>query len=235
MLSAIIFDLDGVLADSEPWWNQIDARLLAEYGATYCGEYHQNVVGVNYRLAIEFYKKAFGLSAPTEEMMRRRGEIATEFFANRVGLFPHVEEVLQELRQMKLRLAVATSSVGASARPFLDRHQLTGFFGVIITGEEVERGKPAPDIYLRAADNLGIPVDACLVVEDALPGVAAAKAAKMRVAAITDVLQIRASTKRKPTTFLVVWKNYRRWFENSWSPNNHDADSQVPQVPPQTA
>src|SRR5256885_8064655 len=123
MLSAIIFDLDGVLADSEPWWNQIDARLLAEYGATYCGEYHQNVVGVNYRLAIEFYKKAFGLSAPTLEMMRRRGEIATEFFANRVGLFPHVEEVLQELRQMKLRLAVATSSVGASARPFLDRHQ----------------------------------------------------------------------------------------------------------------
>src|SRR5438093_10235316 len=186
MLSAIIFDLDGVLADSEPWWNQIDARLLAEYGATYCGEYHQNVVGVNYRLAIEFYKKAFGLSAPTLEMMRRRGEIATEFFANRVGLFPHVEEVLQELRQMKLRLAVATSSVGASARPFLDRHQLTGFFEVIVTGEEVARGKPAPDIYLCAAEKLGIPVDACLVVEDALPGVAAAKAAKMRVAAIPD-------------------------------------------------
>ncbi|PYK83163.1 MAG: haloacid dehalogenase, partial [Verrucomicrobia bacterium] len=75
MLSAIIFDLDGVLADSEPWWNQIDAKLLAEYGATYRGEYHQNVVGVNYRLAVEFYKKAFGLSAPTEEIMRRRGEI----------------------------------------------------------------------------------------------------------------------------------------------------------------
>ncbi len=48
MLSAIIFDLDGVLADSEPWWNQIDAKLLADYGATYRGEYHQNVVGVNY-------------------------------------------------------------------------------------------------------------------------------------------------------------------------------------------
>lgn len=175
-----------MLADSEPWWNQIDAKLLAEYGATYRGEYHQNVVGVNYRLAVEFYKKAFGLSMPTEEMMRRRGEIATEFFANRVDLFPKVEEVLQELLQMKLHLAVATSSVGASARPFLDRHQLTGFFEVIVTGEEVERGKPAPDIYLRAAGKLGIPGDACLVVEDALPGVAAAKAANMRVAAIPD-------------------------------------------------
>jgi HAD superfamily hydrolase (TIGR01509 family) len=186
MLSAIIFDLDGVLADSEPWWNQIDAKLLAEYGVTHRGEYHQNVLGVSYRLAVEFYKKAFGLSAPTEEIMRRRGEIATGFFANRVGLFASVKEVLGELRQMKLYLAIATSSVGQSARPFLDRHQLTKFFEIIVTGEEVERGKPAPDIYMHAAEQLGIPADACLVVEDALPGVAAAKAAKMRVAAIPD-------------------------------------------------
>ena len=186
MLSAIIFDLDGVLADSEPWWSKIDAELLAEYGVTYRGEYHQSVVGVSYRLAVEFYKKAFGLSMATDEMMRRRGEIATEFFANRVGLFPNVKEVLEELLQIKLHLAVATSSVSASARPFLDRHHLTGFFEIIVTGEKVEHGKPAPDIYLRAADKLGIPADACLVVEDALPGVAAAKAANMRVAALPD-------------------------------------------------
>src|SRR5260370_36566085 len=186
MLSAVIFDLDGVIADSEPWWNQIDAKLLAEYGVTYRGECHQNVVGVNYRLAVEFYKKAFGLSVPTEEMMQRRGEIATASFANRVDVFTNVKEVLEALRRMKLHLAVATSSVSASARPFLDRHQLTGFFEVIVTGEEVERGKPAPDIYLCAAKNLGIPADKCLVVEDALPGVAAAKAAKMRVAAVPD-------------------------------------------------
>jgi HAD superfamily hydrolase (TIGR01509 family) len=186
MLSAVIFDLDGVLADSEPWWNEIDAKLLAEYGVTYRGEYHQNVVGVSYRIVVEFYKKTFGLSVPTQEMMRRRGEIATEFFANRVDLFPNVKEVLEELRQMKLHLAVATSSVSASARPFLDRHQLTGFFEVIVTGEEVERGKPAPDIYLCAAEHLGILADACLVVEDALPGIAAATAAKMRLAAIPD-------------------------------------------------
>jgi HAD superfamily hydrolase (TIGR01509 family) len=185
-MRAIIFDLDGVLADSEPWWNQIDAKLLAEYGVTYRGEHHQNVLGVSYRLAVEFYKKAFGISVSTQEMMQRRGEIATEFFANRVGLFPNVKEVLEELPQMKLHLAVATSSVSASARPFLDRHELTKFFEVIVTGEEVEHGKPAPDVYLCAADKLGIPADACLVVEDALPGVAAAKAAGMRVVAIPD-------------------------------------------------
>jgi HAD superfamily hydrolase (TIGR01509 family) len=183
---AVIFDLDGVLADSEPWWNEIDKKLLAEYGVTYRGEYHRNVLGVSYRFAVEYYKKVFGLSVSTEEMMRRRAEIAIEFFANHVGLFPSAKEVLQELQRMNLSLAVATSSMSASARPFLDRHQLTALFDVIVTGDEIERGKPYPDIYLRAAEKLGVAADACLVIEDALSGIAAAKAANMRVAAVPD-------------------------------------------------
>jgi HAD superfamily hydrolase (TIGR01509 family) len=186
LFRAVIFDLDGILADSEPWWNQIDAKLLAEQGVAYHGEYHREVLGVSYPIAVEFYKRAFGISASTEEMMRRRGEIATEFFANRVGLFPHVHEVLERLRQMPVRLGLATSSVSASARPFLDRHQMTSCFDVIITGDEIERGKPEPEIYLHTAEELGVPADACLVIEDSLSGVASAKAAKMRVVAIPD-------------------------------------------------
>jgi len=186
MLRAVLFDLDGVLADSEPWWTQIDATLLAEYGATYHGEYHQDVVGVSYRIACEFYKKAFELSVSVEEMMERRGEIAAEFFADRVGLFPNAKEVLQDLRQQNLQLGLGTSSVSSSVRPFLDRHRLTELFDVIVTGDEVDHGKPAPDIYLRAAQKLSIAADDCLVVEDAFSGIAAAKAAKMRVAAIPD-------------------------------------------------
>ena len=183
---AVIFDLDGLLADSEPWWNQIDAKLLAEYGVTYRGEYHRNVLGVSYRLAIEFYKNAFHISAPVEELMRRRGEIATEFFANRVGLFPSAKVTLERLREMKLYLALATSSVSASARPFLERTGIRSLFSVVVTGDEVQQGKPHPDIYLRAAKKLGISPAACLVIEDALAGIAAAKAANMRVAAIPD-------------------------------------------------
>src|SRR5258708_11868993 len=118
--SAVIFDLDGVLADSEPWWNQIDTRLLAEHGVSYRGEYHRNVLGVSYRIAVEFYKNAFQICASVEELMRRRGEIATDFFAKRVGLFPSAKATLEQLRQIKLHLAVATSSVSAAARPFLD-------------------------------------------------------------------------------------------------------------------
>jgi len=182
----VIFDLDGVLADSEPWWNQIDAKLLAEYGVSYCGEYHRNVLGVSYRLAVEFYKNAFHISASVEELMRRRGEIATDFFANRVDLFPFAKTTLEQLREMKLPLAVATSSMSASARPLLDRTGIRSLFSVVITGDEVQQGKPYPDIYLRAAKKLGISPEACLVIEDSLAGIAAGKAANMRVAAIPD-------------------------------------------------
>jgi len=183
---AVTFDLDGVLADSEPWWNQIDAKLLAEHGVSYRGEYHRNVLGVSYRLAVEFYKNVFHISGSVEELMRRRGDIATDFFANRVGLFPSAKTTLEQLREMKLHLAVATSSVSASARPFLDRTGIRSLFSVVVTGDEVQQGKPHPDIYLRAAKKLGISPEACLVIEDALAGVAAAKAANMRVAAIPD-------------------------------------------------
>ena len=183
---AVIFDLDGVLADSEPWWNQIDAKLLAEHGVSYRGEYHRNVLGVSYRLAVEFYKNAFHISASVKELMRRRGEIATDFFANRVDLFPSAKRTLEQLREMKLHLAVATSSVSASARPLLDRTGIRSLFSVVVTGDEVQQGKPHPDIYLRAARKLGISSEACLVIEDALAGIAAGKAANMRVAAIPD-------------------------------------------------
>jgi HAD superfamily hydrolase (TIGR01509 family) len=182
----VVFDLDGVLADSEPWWNQIDMKLLAEHGVSYRGEYHRNVLGVSYRIAVEFYKNAFQICASVEELMRRRAEIATDFFANRVSLFPSAKRTLEQLVEMKVPLAIATSSVSASAHPFLERTGIRSLFGVVVTGDEVQRGKPHPDIYLRTSKKLGIPPEACLVIEDALTGVAAAKAANMRVAAIPD-------------------------------------------------
>ena len=183
---AVVFDLDGVLADSEPWWNQIDAKLLSEHGISYRGEYHRNVLGVSYRVAVGFYKRVFHISASVEDLMRRRGEIAVDFFANRVDLFPSAETTLEQLHKMKLHLAVATSSVSASARPFLERTGIRRFFEVVVTGDEVERGKPDPEIYLRTAKSLGIAPEKCLVIEDALAGIAAGKAADMRVAAIPD-------------------------------------------------
>jgi HAD superfamily hydrolase (TIGR01509 family) len=201
---AVTFDLDGVLADSEPWWNQIDTKLLAEHGVNYRGEYHRNVLGVSYQVAVEFYRNALNISASVEELMRRRGEIATDFFANRVGLFPSAKTTLEQLREMRLCLAVATSSVSASARPFLERTGIGSFFHVVVTGDEVLRGKPHPDIYLRTTKKLGMHPEACLVIEDALAGVAAAKAANMRVAAIPDTRFVDPLQYKKEADYLLT-------------------------------
>ncbi|MGE5208795.1 MAG: HAD family hydrolase [Alphaproteobacteria bacterium] len=202
-LRAVIFDLDGVLADSEPWWSQIDAKLLGEYGVIYCGEHHENVLGVSYRLAVEFYKSAFHISAPAEELMQRRGEIATEFFATRIDLFPSAKTTLKELRRLGLRLAVATSSVSCSAIPFLERTGIRSSFEVIATGEEVQRGKPHPDIYLRITEKLDLAPNRCLAIEDALSGVTAAKAAKMRVAAVPDTRFVDPRRYRKKADYVL--------------------------------
>ncbi len=202
-IRAVIFDLDGVLADSEPWWNQIDAKLLAEHGVTYRGEFHQNVLGVSYQVAVEFYKKTFHISEPAEELMRRRGEIATEFFANRVDLFPAARTTLEALQQLHVRLAVATSSVKASAIPFLERTGITSCFEVIVTGDEVPRGKPHPDIYLCAAEKLQLDATACLAIEDALSGVAAARAANMRVAGVPDTRFVDPREYRKEADYVL--------------------------------
>src|SRR5437879_12262992 len=97
---AVIFDLDGVLADSEPWWNEIDKKLLGEYGVTYRGEYHRNVLGVSYRLPVEFYKKMFGLSVHTEDLMRRRGEMAAAYSTELVRLVPSTDALLTAVQQL---------------------------------------------------------------------------------------------------------------------------------------
>ncbi|HVF10016.1 MAG TPA: HAD family phosphatase [Abditibacteriaceae bacterium] len=185
-IQAVLFDLDGVLADSEPLWNEIDTALLAEYGVIYGGEHKHQVLGKSFPLALAFYKDTFKLRQEVEEMALRRTAIAADFYATRIPIFPDAASVLQALRAMPLKIGLATSSVGELIKPFLARHDIMRFFHEIVTGEEVQRGKPHPDIYLRAAAKVGIAPEYCLVVEDALSGVQAATSAGMTVVAIPD-------------------------------------------------
>lgn len=183
--------MDGVLADSETLWTDIDATMLAEYGVSYAGEYKHNVLGTSFPLALGFYKDTFKLRQSIEELISRRQTIAAEYYATRIEIFSDAPTVLHSLRAMKLRIGLATSSLSVLALPFLERHRIIGFFDVLVTGEEVERGKPHPDIYLRAAQKLGVAPERCLVAEDSLAGVAAGKSAGMTVAAIPDPRFVR--------------------------------------------
>lgn len=183
-LQAIIFDLDGVLADSEPMWNDIDGALLRLYDVEYSGELKHEVLGKDFPTAMKFYSERFGIRTDLEQMALKRHAIAADFYAKHIPVYEAAPGVLQELSN-GFALGLATSSIGALVHPFLERHDIAKYL-TVTTGDEVENGKPAPDIYLRAAEKLNVTPENCLVVEDALAGVQAGKSAGMTVIAIPD-------------------------------------------------
>lgn len=192
-IEAVLFDLDGVLADSEPHWDLIDADLLHEHGVVYAGEHKRHVIGRSFALSLQFYKDTYGLQPTIEEMIERRQAIAADYYAQRIEIFEDAPAVLRDLRARGLRVGLATSSLANLAGAFLERHSLRALFDAVTTGEEVERGKPSPDIYLRAAAKLSAMPERCLVVEDSLAGVQAGRDAGMTIAAIPDPRYVDAA------------------------------------------
>lgn len=185
-IQAIIFDMDGVLADSEPLWNDIDAAFLRNFNIDYHGEHKLHVMGKSFPLSSQFYKEHYKLELTIPELVKLRTEAAREFYATQIELFARVPEVLEKLHDSHLRIGLATSTVRECALPLLERHNIKKYFHKITTGDEVDRGKPYPDIYLRAAGKLHVEPANTLVVEDSPAGIEAGQCAGMRVAAIPD-------------------------------------------------
>jgi HAD superfamily hydrolase (TIGR01509 family) len=187
MLEAILFDCDGVIADSEECWNQIDREHLQFYGVPdYRGEYKQFVIGKSFYLADAFYREKFGIEATIEEMMQQRTGVGKRFYSELIPTYEGAANVLQQLKEDGLKMALATSTVSTLIFPFLKRHGIDVYFDAIITGEMVKNGKPNPDIYLLAAERIGVKPENCLVVEDALAGLQAGNAAGCQTVAIPD-------------------------------------------------
>ncbi len=184
MIRAVIFDMDGVLTDSEPVINEAAIRGLREYGIAPQPADFEPFVGMGEDRYIGGVAAKHGL-VYRPEMKRRVYEIYLDILPGLLRGFPGVHELLADLRQRGLALAV-----GSSADRIKVEANLRGigvdlaWFGAVVTGEDVQARKPAPDLFLAAAERLGIPPAQCCVVEDALSGVAAAKAAGMRCAAV---------------------------------------------------
>lgn len=193
IFDAVLFDMDGVIADSELHWDEIDATMLRGFGIDYHGEHKNEVHGKGFDPAMTFYKTHYKLAPPLGELVAQRRDIAATYYAQHVALFDDVKTVLQELRAMPVKIALATSSLRVLALSFLARHDIEKYFETIVAGDEVEHTKPAPDLYLKAAEKLGIAPQKCLVVEDSLAGVDSGKAAGMRVAAIPDARFVSAA------------------------------------------
>ena len=176
-IRAIVFDFDGVLVDSEPWWEKADARLVEAEGKALLPEAKKAVIGLKQEVSIRTILSMHGIAGDPEVFMRRRERMMEEFYAAEIPLFPGVREALEVLAARGLILAVASSTPRRLVELSLNHHGIRPFFRQVVSAEEVAHGKPAPDIFLKALELLAVPPAEAIVVEDSLPGIVGANAA----------------------------------------------------------
>jgi HAD superfamily hydrolase (TIGR01509 family) len=181
---AVIFDCDGTLVDSEPLARVAWDRSLAPYGYAIDEDEYAGLVGLPYGRVHGFFAERVPDLAGPDALFAAYSDELFGLFDDALEPFADALETVAALRARGVAVAVAS----ASARPRLDRALaragLAEAFAVSVAGDEVAQGKPAPDMFLAAAEQLGVPPAACAVVEDSGPGVAAGLAAGMRTVAI---------------------------------------------------
>jgi HAD superfamily hydrolase (TIGR01509 family) len=168
----VIFDFDGVIADSEPLQYAAYSRVLRDFGVSVTREeYGREWIATG--RGSEYAVKRFNLPLTPDEVKRRKNPIYHELLRAEVKLMPGAPEALQRLAP-RFPIALATNSSEADACFVLDRFDLRGYFSALITREHYREAKPAPDAFLAAAAALGRDPRRCVVIEDAYKGIVAA-------------------------------------------------------------
>ena len=185
-IRAVIFDLDGLLVDSEPAQIAAWERYLARYGHALDPVLLRDMFGLRVRDSARLIQAHYGLPGSVDDVLAGRDAIFFELLRGNVRPMPGALALIERLRQTDLRLGLATSGHRRYVDTVLAELGLTGAFAAEVTGDDVERGKPAPDIYLAAARALGVDPAACVALEDAPKGIASAKAAGMRCLAVPN-------------------------------------------------
>lgn len=185
-IEAVIFDLDGTLVNSMWIWRQIDIEYLARYGLELPNTLQTEIEGMSFSETAVYFKNRFQIPDSLEEIMRNWNEMAWEKYAKEVPLKPGAKEFLDLCKSKGIKLGIATSNSRELAANVADVHGLHDYFDCIITGSDVKKGKPAPDIYLAAAAQMSVEPSKCLVFEDICHGITAGLQAGMTVCAVED-------------------------------------------------
>jgi pseudouridine-5'-monophosphatase len=184
----VIFDMDGLLLDTEPFYTQATQAIVGRYGKTFDWSIKGNMVGRPAMESARYLVEALDLPLAPEEYLREREQMLEVLAPTSVPL-PGARALTEGLAAQGAPLAIATSSGRRLFDLKTQRHRdWLAVFRFVVLGDDprVRRGKPAPDIFLVAADDLGAAPADCVVVEDAPAGVAAARAAGMQVVAVPD-------------------------------------------------
>jgi HAD superfamily hydrolase (TIGR01509 family) len=185
VIEAVVFDLDGVLLDSEQVWDEVREELVKERGGRWHDRAQTEMMGMSSVEWSRYMHDELGLPDTPEEISADVVCRLEEVYRKRLPLIDGAHEAVERLAA-RWPLGLASSSNREVIDLVLDLSGLARFFRVTVSSEEVPRGKPAPDVYLEAARGLGVPPERCAAVEDSHNGIRSAKAAGMRVIAIPN-------------------------------------------------
>jgi HAD superfamily hydrolase (TIGR01509 family) len=185
VIGAVVFDLDGVLIQSEEVWDAVRERYVRERGGRYDADVQRAMMGMSAPEWSRFLHEDAGIPDEPEAINRDVVELMLETYRHELPLLPGAVEAVRRVAEA-FPLALASSSNRAIFEEVLELAGLTDCFRATVSSEEVERGKPAPDVYLEAARRLGAAPSSCAAVEDSHAGIRSAKSAGMRVIAIPN-------------------------------------------------
>ncbi|MDQ2967281.1 MAG: HAD family phosphatase [Actinomycetota bacterium] len=185
MIDAVVFDLDGVIIDSEQLWDEVREGLAGERGGRWSEQAQADMMGMSSTEWSRYMHEVVGLLEPPEEINREVVHRMLERYAERL---PLIDGALDAVKRLAAHWALGVAS--SSNRELIDHvlalSGLAPYFEVTVSSEEVDRGKPAPDVYLEAARRLGSEASRSVAIEDSASGVRSAHAAGMRVVAIPN-------------------------------------------------
>lgn len=188
-LKAVIFDMDGVILDSERALMDEWEEVARERGLADILEVYVRVCGTTRKTTEEIMKEAYGQDFPFDELDRHVYAMRDKKYANGLPLKSGIRELLTALKEAGIPTALATSTHGKRARAQLEAVGLLPFFQVVVTGEMVTHSKPDPEIFLKAMELLGVSPESAVVIEDSFNGVRAGRRSGAEVLMVPDLKQ----------------------------------------------
>ena len=182
----IIFDMDGLMLESEELWSEVDRCVVDQYGLEFNPSFKHLFMGCEKIESSRKFCELYGLEESPEVIANMRNELARKFYREQVELMPGLEELVYRLKDQGKPLAVATSADYAILTIVQAKFHIFQRFEALVCADEVKRGKPAPDLFLEAARRLGMPARSALVLEDSPHGITAALSAGMKVIGVPN-------------------------------------------------
>jgi pseudouridine-5'-monophosphatase len=213
---ALIFDMDGLLVDSEGLAAVAMDQLLDEYQLARKPDVHAKLLGRRLVEALVIVRDGYEMDVEVEVLIARYSDLRTEALRGSVQAMPGAHDIIERARLAGLPIALATSGMRIHADISLGETGLAGLFDSETTGDEVTRGKPAPDLFLLAAERLGVAPGEAVVLEDSPLGVEAARAAGMRVVAVLGHPGREATFPVEPDAVVENLEQAADWLRLPW-------------------